>query len=75
MSPITISNYTLNLWGRKIKTIYQVRRDYGVEFLNVANRLNIDIEKEIVTLEDVPEAMIRLKRGEINGMAQVIDFT
>jgi len=75
MSPITISNYTLNLWGRKIKTIYQVRRDYGVEFLNVANRLNIDIEKEIVTLEDVPEAMIRLKRGEINGMVQVIDFT
>ncbi len=74
MSPITISNYTANLWGRKIKTIYQVRRDYGNEFLEYANRLNLTIEKEIVKFEEVPEAMLRLKKGEINGMVQVIEF-
>ncbi len=74
MSPITISNYTANLWGRKIKTIYQVRRDYGNEFLEYANRLNMTIEKEIVKFEEVPDAMLRLKNGEINGMVQVIEF-
>jgi len=72
MSPITISNYTANLWGRKIKTIYQVRRDYGNEFIQLADKLNLTIEKEVVKFEDVPNAMLRLKRGEIDGMVQVI---
>ncbi|AGB04570.1 Zn-dependent alcohol dehydrogenase [Aciduliprofundum sp. MAR08-339] len=75
MSPITIQNYTANLWGRKIKTIYQVRRDYGREFIEIANRLGLTIEKEMVKFEEVPEAMIRLKKGEINGMVQVIRFS
>ncbi len=74
MSPITIGNYTANLWGRKIKTIYQVRRDYGVEFLQIADKLGIGIEKEIVEFSEVPDAMVRLKRGSIQGMVQVIDF-
>lgn len=74
MTPITIENYTQNLWGRKIKTIYQVRRDYGREFLEIANRLKIGIEKEIVRFDEVPEAMVRLKKGEIKGMVQVIEF-
>ncbi len=74
MSPITIGNYTANLWGRKVKTIYQVRRDYGNEFLSIADALNIGIEKEIVRFDEVPEAMLRLKRGKMHGMVQVIDF-
>jgi propanol-preferring alcohol dehydrogenase len=74
MSPIIINNYTMNLWGRKIKTIYQVRRDYGNEFLEIANKLKLSIEKEVVKFSELPEAMIRLKRGEINGMVQVIDY-
>ncbi len=75
MSPITISNYTANLWGRTIKTIYQVRRDYGNEFLEYANKLHLTIEKEIVPFNEVPEAMLRLKRGKINGMVQVIEIS
>jgi len=74
MTPITIQNYTANLWGRKIKTVYQVRRDYGREFLKVAEKLNLTIEKEFVKFEKVPRAMLRLKKGKIEGMVQVIDF-
>ncbi len=74
MSTITIKNYTANLWGRKIKTVYQVRRDYGEEFLKIANRLNLSIEKEIIRFEDVPDAMVRLKHGKIDGMVQVISI-
>ncbi len=72
MSTITIANYTSNLWGRKIKTVYNVRRDYGEEFLEIADRLKITIDKEIVHFDDIPEAMLRLKRGKIKGMVQVI---
>ncbi len=72
MSPISIENYTANLWGRTIKTIYQVRRDYGKEFIEIADRLKLGIEKEIVKFREVPEAMLRLKKGEVNGMVQVI---
>lgn len=74
MTPITIQNYTANLWGRKIKTVYQVRRDYGEEFLKIAEKLNLTIEKELVKFEEVPSAMLRLKKGKIKGMVQVIDF-
>ena len=74
MTPITIQNYTANLWGRKIKTVYQVRRDYGREFIEIADRLHLTIEKEMVSFKEVPEAMIRLKKGKIKGMVQVIDF-
>ncbi len=74
MSPIYIENYTANLWGRTVKTIYQVRRDYGAEFIKLADKLNLDIEKEIVSFEDVPNAMVRLKQGKIKGMVQVIKF-
>ena len=74
MSPITIENYTANLWGRTIKTIYQVRRDYGKEFIEIADRLKLGIEKEIVKFSEVPDAMLRLKKEEIKGMVQVIDI-
>ncbi|ADD08163.1 alcohol dehydrogenase catalytic domain-containing protein [Candidatus Aciduliprofundum boonei] len=74
MSPIIIENYTANLWGRTIKTIYQVRRDYGREFIEIADRLKLGIEKEIVKFSEIPEAMLRLKKGEINGMVQVIEI-
>ena len=74
MSPIVINNYTANLWGRTIKTIYQVRRDYGNEFLQLADRLHLTIEKEMVEFHEVPDAMLRLKKGEIKGMVQVIEI-
>ncbi len=74
MSPITINNYTANLWGRTIMTIYQVRRDYGREFIEIADKLHLTIEKEIVGFREVPDAMLHLKGGEIKGMVQVIDI-
>jgi len=74
MSPIVVENYTSNLWGRTIRTIYQVRRDYGKEFIKIADRLKLGIEKETVRFDEVPEAMKRLKRGEIDGMVQVIEI-
>ncbi len=75
MSPVVIQNYTANLWGRKIKTIYQVRRDYGIEFLRVAEKLNIRIPMEMVKFEELPDALERLKVGKINGMVQVIELS
>ena len=68
MTPIEIRDYTANLWGKNIKTLYQVRRDYGREFLEIANRLNLTIEKEIIPFEEIQEAMAKMKKGKINGL-------
>jgi propanol-preferring alcohol dehydrogenase len=71
MTPIEIKDYTKNLWGKKIKTLYQVRRDYGREFLEIANKLNLTIDKEIVEFEEIQDTMIRMKHGEIKGLVAV----
>ncbi|MEB3757116.1 MAG: zinc-binding alcohol dehydrogenase family protein [Desulfurococcales archaeon] len=71
MTPIEIRDYTANLWGKNIKTLYQVRRDYGREFLEIANRLNLTIEKEIIPFEEIQEAMAKMKKGKISGLVAV----
>ena len=71
-SSIEIKNYTKNLWGRRIETVYQVRRDYGREFLKIAREVKLDIEKEIVEFEDLQNALKRMKAGNIRGMVQVL---
>jgi propanol-preferring alcohol dehydrogenase len=42
--------------------------------LEYANKLHLTIEKEIVPFNEVPNAMIRLKKGDIKGMVQVIEI-
>ncbi len=74
MSKIEIKNYTNNLWGRSIKTLYQVRRDYGREFLKIANEMNLTIPKKIFQFEELQQAMIMLKKGEmeeLNGVLKI----
>ncbi len=71
MSPIHIENYTGNLWGKRIKTLYQVRRDYGEEFLKIANKINLTIDKKIVDFEEIQDEMISMKKGETKSMVSV----
>jgi len=69
---IEIKDYTNNLWGKRIETVYQVRRDYGREFLEIAKEIKLDIEKEIVEFKDLQNALKRMKTGNIKGMVQVL---
>ncbi len=71
-SPMQINDYSSNMWGRRIETLYQVRRDYAREFIEIAKKLRLDIPKEIVEFNDLNDALKRLKMGEIGGLVQVL---
>lgn len=72
MSNIEIKNYTKNLWGRTIKTLYQVRRDYGNEFLEIIRKMKIKIPIKIFEFEELQDAMIMMKKGELKEMNAVL---
>jgi len=73
MSVISIDNYTKNLWGRRIKTLYQVRRDYGKEFIEIAGKTGITIPKRIYKFEELQDAMIAMKNGRLKELNAVLE--
>jgi len=72
MSKIEIKKYSESLWGRSIKTLYQVRRDYGNEFLEIARKMDLTIPIEIFDFEELQDAMIKMKKGEMKALNGVL---
>lgn len=72
MSPIEIKNYTSLLWmERSIKSVANVTRRDGTEFLKIADELQIKSRIELFDFDNIPEALIKVSKGEINGTAVV----
>ena len=69
-TPITINNYS-NLWGRTIKILYNVNRRGAYGILEYAKKIDLSIEKEIVRFEDIPDAMVKVRRGGLNKLVAV----
>lgn len=72
MSPIVIDNYTKNLWGKTIRTLYNVNMKDAKEFLGIVNRLDLGMDVEIFPFEKLQDALILMKSGKIKGMNAVI---
>jgi propanol-preferring alcohol dehydrogenase len=64
MSALKIDDYTHNLWGRDIRTLYNVNRRGAQEFLDMASTIQFDLDIEHVSFEEIPEALVRLKHGQ-----------
>lgn len=72
MSLIEIKNYSENLWGRDIKTLYNVKKAEAEEFLKIAGQTDMRMERRIFSLEELQNAMIQVKKGEIKEPNAVI---
>jgi propanol-preferring alcohol dehydrogenase len=72
MSLIEIKNYSDNLWGKDIRTLYNVNKDEAQEFLNIAGKTDMKMERHVLHLEELQEAMIHMKKGEIKEPNAVI---
>jgi propanol-preferring alcohol dehydrogenase len=73
MSPIEIKDYTNLLWmERSIKSVANVTRKDGTEFLKIADALKIKSRIELFNFDDIPEALIKVSKGEIDGTAVVM---
>jgi len=74
MSPIEIKDYNLIWQERSIISLAHISRKDGVEFLQIANDINIKTSIEVFPFENLPEVLIQVKNGRINGNA-VIEIT
>jgi propanol-preferring alcohol dehydrogenase len=72
MSDIPGFPYSI-LWGeRTVRSVANLTRRDGEEFLDIATRANIRTEVETFRLEQANEALARLREGRIRGAAVLV---
>ena len=72
MSLIQINNYSENLWGRDIKTLYNINKSESEEFLKIAGKTDMRMDKRVFPFDKLQDAMIKVKKGEIKEPNAVI---
>jgi propanol-preferring alcohol dehydrogenase len=75
-SPIVINNYSENLWGHSIKSLYHVKRDDAEELFNTVGSLNLNINISQFLFEELQDVLILVKQGkteEPNAVIKVAD--
>ena len=75
-SPIAIANYSDNLWGRSIKTLYNLKRSDAEGFFQIVNKLDLRIGTSLFAFEKLPEALILAKQGKLdqpNAVLKIAD--
>lgn len=69
MSDIPSMPYSI-LWGeRTIRSVANLTRQDGTEFLQVASELRLQPSIEVFALEHANEALARLRAGSLSGAA------
>jgi len=72
MSPIPTFDYDL-LWGERVlRSVANLTRDDGHDFLALAPEVPVRTEVEVYPLEDAREALMRMKAGEVVGTAVLV---
>jgi propanol-preferring alcohol dehydrogenase len=74
-SPIVIENYTENLWGRTIETLYNLKKSEADEFLEIADRLKIIPERGIFPFEELQDVLITVRQGKASVANSVIKIS
>jgi len=69
---ITIADYSANLWGRDIKTLYQLRSSDAEEFLSLVNRMQLNLGVSVYGFQELDEALIHTKQGMLKEPNAVI---
>ena len=72
MSKIEIRDYSTNLWGRDIRTLYNVNRGDAMEFLEFARRVDLALGVDVFPFEALPDAMTRVRNGQLRQANAVI---
>ena len=56
---------------RSIKSVANVTRKDGIEFLKIADELKLKSRIEVFNFDKIPEAIIKVSKGKIDGTAAV----
>ncbi len=72
MSPIPEMAYDLLWHERTVQSVANSTRQDVLDFLQVAAEIGLKTEVELFALEEANHALLRLKRGQINGAAVLV---
>ena len=71
MTPIEIKDYNLIWQERSVTSLAHITRKDCLEFLQIANEIDLKASIDVFPFEDLPEALIRVKHGKVNGNAVI----
>jgi len=71
MTPIEIKDYNLIWQERSIISLAHIARKDGIEFLQLANDINLKTSIEVYPFEDLQEVLIQVKHGKVKGNAVI----
>lgn len=71
-SPIVINNYSENLWGHSIKSLYHLNKDDAGEFFSMVGSVNLKINTSQFPFEELQDALILVKQGKTEQPNAVI---
>jgi propanol-preferring alcohol dehydrogenase len=75
-SPIAIENYSENLWGCDIRTLYNLKKSDAEGFFAIADRLGLRVGTSLFPFEELQQALILAKQGKLkqpNAVLRVAD--
>ena len=71
MTPIEVKDYN-HLWmERSIKSLANITRDDGEEFLEMSAKIGIKTEIEVFPFDELPDVLILAKGGKVKGNAVI----
>jgi propanol-preferring alcohol dehydrogenase len=73
-SPIAIEDYSSNLWGCDIRTLYNLRRSDAEEFFDIVDELDLQVGTSIFSFEELQDALILVKGGKLDQPNAVIQI-
>jgi D-arabinose 1-dehydrogenase-like Zn-dependent alcohol dehydrogenase len=74
-SPIVIENYSENLWGRDIRTLYNLTRSDAEEFFEIVDRLELRVGTSVFPFEELQDALILARQGKLEQPNAVIEIS
>jgi propanol-preferring alcohol dehydrogenase len=74
-SPIQIENYSENLWGRDIRTLYNLGRSDAEEFFELVDRLELEMGISQFPFEDLQDALILARQGRLKQPNAVVKIS
>ena len=71
MTPIEIKDYSHIWMERSIVSLANISRRDGIEFLKIADKINIKTKLEVFDFNELPEILVNAKYGKVNGNAVI----
>lgn len=70
---IRIDSYSTVLWGRRIETVYNVRRNVIRELVSLARNIDLSIDEKVIKFEDIMDYLVKVRKGEVDKITVVAE--